>query len=108
MRLRAGMKMALEERAHLSLGPAAETRLVDICAEGYPRFTSVLRKCYLKAIHHAPNIWVTAYNGLDTNAFFMRHVHRLSALREVMKEEIETFKPDPNRQHFSFLQSNHR
>lgn len=89
-----GMKMALEERAHLSLGPAAETRLVDICAEGYPRFTSVLRRCYLKAIHHAPNIWVKAYNGLDTNAFFMRHLHRLAALREVMKEEIETFRPD--------------
>jgi len=89
-----GMRMALEERAHMSLSLSAETRLVDVCSEAYPQITSWMRKLYLKAIHHAPRLWVKAYNGLDTNSFFMRYLHRLAALRDVVKEEIETFKPD--------------
>lgn len=89
-----GLRMALEERAHMSLGPSAETRLVDVCTEAYPRITSMIRRYYLRAMNHAPKVWGRLYDSLDANAALMRYLHRFSALHEVIKEEIDTFKPD--------------
>ncbi len=89
-----GMRMALEAREHMNLSLSAESRLIDVPFEVYPKLTSLLRKLYLQAIHHAPNLWIKAYNGLDANVFFMRYWHKLAPLRDKVEQEIREFHPD--------------
>ncbi|MBS3904303.1 MAG: hypothetical protein KGZ39_03140 [Simkania sp.] len=88
-----GLKMALEERTHLSLGLSAETRLVDLCTEAYPRLTGVARWGYLKAIHHAPRLWEKIFNHFDAGPLLEKRLQTLASLRDHMRREIDAFAP---------------
>ncbi len=88
-----GLRMALEERAHLSLGLFAETRLVDLCSEAYPRLTGLARWGYLKAIHHAPRFWEKIFNHFD-EGLLEKRLHSLKGISERLEEEIRVFQPD--------------
>jgi processive 1,2-diacylglycerol beta-glucosyltransferase len=89
-----GLQMALEERSHLSLGHCAETRLVDLCTEVYPRLTRFARWGYLKAIHHAPRLWERVFNHFDGNQLLEKQLRVFSSVKSRLQKEIETFKPD--------------
>ncbi len=89
-----GLQMALEERAHLSLGHYAETRLIDLCTEVYPRLTRIARWGYLKAIHHAPRLWEKVFDHFDGTHLLEKRLRVLSSIRDRLEREIKAFKPD--------------
>lgn len=88
-----GLRMALEERSHLSLGLSADTRLVDLCTEAYPILSSFARWGYLKAIHHAPRLWEKVFDRFDTGPLLEKRFHAFSSLRARLKAEIDAFNP---------------
>lgn len=88
-----GLRMALEERERLSLGLFAETKLIDLCTEAYPRLTRLARWGYLNAIHHAPKFWERVFNLFDGGNFLEERLQALSAIKNRLKQIIDEFAP---------------
>lgn len=85
-----GLQMAFEERECLSLSSTAH--VVDICAEAYPRLNRFLRWAYLKAIHHAPQLWKKVFDRFD--AGMGKWLGLLKGVERTLKKEINSFAPD--------------